>query len=226
MAFGLHAALSAPISRLSKAMSRKGLAGFLGSECERLTPELRVLSIGGAGLVDELLSRKKERTSFSLTRFDIEPYTDPDVVGDICDWRPEGRFDVVFMSEVLEHVRRPRAAIENVYASLAPGGRLVLTVPFLFPIHHQTDDFFRFTRFGLQELLSEFRTVAIVERNSWAETYAVLLARTIKPYNKILKALSPLAVGLAAALYPVLWLLGRLSPSQFMTSGYNVIATR
>jgi SAM-dependent methyltransferase len=224
--FGLHVALSAPITRLSKAMSRKGLATFLGSECERLTRELRVLSIGGAGLVDELLSRKQGQAGFSWTRFDIEPYTEPDVVGDICDWRLEGRFDVVFMSEVLEHVRRPRAAIDNVYASLAPGGRLVLTVPFLFPIHHQTDDFFRFTRFGLQELLSQFRTVAIVERNSWAETYAVLLARAIKPYNRILKAVSPLAVALAAALYPGLWILGRLAPSRFMTSGYNVVATR
>lgn len=223
---GFSAALFAPVVRLSKAISRQGLSSFLSAECERLGAEDRVLSVGGEGLVDDLLSRARQAEGFSWTRLDVEPRTRPDVVGDISSWRRDDGFDVIFLSEVLEHVRRPRAAISNLFASLTPGGRLILTVPFLFPIHHASDDFFRFTRFGLEELLADFETVSIGERTSWAETYAVLLARSIKPYNRALKLLSPLAVLLAAALYPVCWVAGRLLPSRFMTSGYNVIAIK
>ena len=222
----LPATLFAPFAKLSKMISRKGQTSFLEAECKRLSHEHRVLSVGGAGLIDELLAGRKRVACFSWTRLDIEPRTRPDVVGDICQWRQEGSFDAIFMSEVLEHVRRPREAISNVFVSLKPGGRLILTVPFLFPIHHASEDFFRFTRFGLEELLREFETVSIVERNTWAETYAVLLARSIKPYSRALKALSPLVVVLAAVLYPALWVAGRLLPSHYMTSGYHVIAIR
>jgi SAM-dependent methyltransferase len=39
------------------------------------------------------------------------------------------RFDVVVLSHVLEHCRDPRAALRNVRALLAPGGRAILEVP-------------------------------------------------------------------------------------------------
>jgi ubiquinone/menaquinone biosynthesis C-methylase UbiE len=57
----------------------------------------------------------------------------------------DSSFDFVLCSEVLEHVPDPRRAIGEIARVLRPGGRLVLTVPFLYPIHEEPWDFWRFT---------------------------------------------------------------------------------
>jgi ubiquinone/menaquinone biosynthesis C-methylase UbiE len=53
--------------------------------------------------------------------------------------------DLVLCSEVLEHVGRPESALEELARVLRPGGRLVLTVPFLYPLHEEPFDFVRLT---------------------------------------------------------------------------------
>ncbi|MEU4423067.1 class I SAM-dependent methyltransferase [Actinoplanes sp. NPDC024001] len=50
-------------------------------------------------------------------------------VGDILSCDEDGRYDVVFMSQVLEHITRPRDLLEKVSALLAPDGILHLDVP-------------------------------------------------------------------------------------------------
>jgi len=42
---------------------------------------------------------------------------------------PEGAYDLVALLDVLEHVAEDRAALESIARRLAPGGRLLLTVP-------------------------------------------------------------------------------------------------
>lgn len=70
---------------------------------------------------------------------------------------PGQRFDVIVMLDVLEHIEQDVAALERLRASLAPGGRFVITVP-AFPwlwsahdeaLHHQR----RYTRRTLQAAL-------------------------------------------------------------------------
>jgi 2-polyprenyl-3-methyl-5-hydroxy-6-metoxy-1,4-benzoquinol methylase len=47
-----------------------------------------------------------------------------------CEDEPlDGRFDVIVMADVLEHVERPGPALANLVAHLAPGGRLLVTTP-------------------------------------------------------------------------------------------------
>lgn len=43
--------------------------------------------------------------------------------------RLRGRFDTVICLNVLEHVKNPNAALENLFSALAPGGRALLYVP-------------------------------------------------------------------------------------------------
>lgn len=64
------------------------------------------------------------------------------------------RYDVAFCMEVLEHVESPSAVLDNIYENLEPGGRLYMSVPFMFPIHH-TKDYWRFTDQGVRLLLSQ-----------------------------------------------------------------------
>ena len=51
---------------------------------------------------------------------------------------PAGEFDLVITSDVMEHVRRPRAAFAEIHRVLRPGGRHVFTIPVRHPLPPKT----------------------------------------------------------------------------------------
>ena len=67
---------------------------------------------------------------------------------------PAGYFDCVILTQVLQFPS-PEAALGNLWASIAPGGALLLTVPSLGRVdpHDPGTDFWRWTPNGMAELL-------------------------------------------------------------------------
>lgn len=68
---------------------------------------------------------------------------------------PDAIFDVVLMSEVIEHVEDFRSAISEVCRVLKPGGVLLITWPFNYMIHEVPYDFCRLTEFGMENELQK-----------------------------------------------------------------------
>lgn len=66
---------------------------------------------------------------------------------------PDGSFDTVLMSEVLEHLETPQAALSEALRLLRPGGKLILTTPFIWVLHEEPRDFYRYSPYGLRHLL-------------------------------------------------------------------------
>jgi len=62
----------------------------------------------------------------------------------------EGSIDAVVCLEVLEHVRHPQAALAEFARVLKPGGAMLFSMPFLYPIHDAPHDFQRLTQYGLR----------------------------------------------------------------------------
>jgi SAM-dependent methyltransferase len=89
----------------------------------------------------------------------------------------DASFEVVLCTEVLEHVPDPQRAIDEMYRVLVPGGQLLLTTRFLFPIHDAPHDYFRFTKYGLRHLLRRFDITELQEETDAVGTLAVLLQR-------------------------------------------------
>lgn len=80
----------------------------------------------------------------------------PDVFGDAARLPfAEASFDAVVMLEVLEHLAEPALALREIARVLRPRGVLVLSMPFLYPIHDAPFDFQRYTRHGLERALGE-----------------------------------------------------------------------
>jgi SAM-dependent methyltransferase len=67
---------------------------------------------------------------------------------------PDGHFDGILSTQVLEHVPEPRAYLADALRMLRPGGRLALTVPGIWEDHHDEDgsngDYRRWTAQGLR----------------------------------------------------------------------------
>jgi SAM-dependent methyltransferase len=76
---------------------------------------------------------------------------------------PGASFDGVLCSQVFEHVFTPEEFLREICRVLRPGGRLLLTVPFVWDEHEQPQDFGRYTSFGVRALLERngFEIVAL-----------------------------------------------------------------
>ena len=73
-------------------------------------------------------------------------------IGDL----PEGVFQLVVCCSVLEHVDRPWKMAENITRLTAPGGKLYMSVPWVWRYHAYPDDYFRFSFRGVKALFPDF----------------------------------------------------------------------
>ena len=213
---------------LSKIRSRQGLYEFLNPEFANISKDEKVLTIGAGGKVNELLYHYAEKGGFEIISFDIDENKNPDILGDICTYEFEAEsFDTIVMCEVLEHLHAPHLGIETVHHALKKGGKLILTTPFIFPIHDRPYDYFRFTKFGLEHLLSKFHDLFIEERNSALEAIDVLWLRLNKITGKRTHYLKKIIVFTVFYLKrPLTLFLMRYVKTDIMTTGYNVRAIK
>lgn len=68
---------------------------------------------------------------------------------------PDASFDSVLCNQVLEHVFNPDEFLGEISRVLKPGGKLLLTVPFVWDEHEQPYDYARYSSFGLRALLEK-----------------------------------------------------------------------
>jgi SAM-dependent methyltransferase len=96
---------------------------------------------------------------------------------------PDNRFDTIILSEVLEHIAEPGQLWAELTRILKPGGKMLVSVPFLYKIHEAPHDYFRYTEFSLKKFASQNK-LRVVELQSFgglplvlADLYAKMLAK-------------------------------------------------
>jgi len=115
--------------------------------------------------------------------------TKPDVVWNGTDIPlPDGHFDVVLATEVLEHIFDPGHALLEIRRVLKPGGILFFTMPFFWPLHEVPHDAYRYTPFALEDVLYQaaFSDVDIQPTGGWNAALAQMLGLWVrrKPMSK------------------------------------------
>lgn len=61
--------------------------------------------------------------------------------------------DTILSTQTLEHVRDPAHYLKECARLLKPGGYLLISVPMQWRLHEMPHDYWRFTRYGVQELM-------------------------------------------------------------------------
>ena len=170
------------------------------------------------------------------TSIDIDPRRQPDLVADAHQLPfADGEFSVILCTEVLEHLSNPPQAISGMRRVLKPGGKLILSTRFIYPIHDAPGDYYRFTEHGLRYLFRDWQVEILVAETTDFSTLAVLLQRLIYQAdyraNKLVKGFLFLllkiflfSAGLKKQAYGNI---GKTEPADhILASGYYLLAIK
>ncbi|MBN1878773.1 class I SAM-dependent methyltransferase [bacterium] len=151
---------------------------------------------------------------------------------------PDGCFDDVICTQVLEHLAEPELVLRELARVTRSGGRMLLTAPLGFGEHQVPHDYYRYTSYGLNYLLRKAGwTVTNIEpRGGYFRYMAVMMIWTYlyffpesRPFwLKVL--LSPLQIAAALAIIvvgvPIVQSLDRLDHERCITLGFSAECIR
>ena len=85
----------------------------------------------------------------------------------------DGEFDTIILSDVLEHISGPDDLWKEMARILAPGGKIIVSVPFYYWLHEQPHDYYRYTEFALRRFV-ERSGLSVVQLESMGGTPEVM----------------------------------------------------
>lgn len=167
-------------------------ASFVGKSAGKF-----IRNIGDDKVIVNLGSGVK-RIRDGVINVDFYPFSDVDVVADIgklpfCD----NSVDAVICEFVLEHTKNPQQIIGEIYRVLKSDGQIYIAVPFVASFHSSPDDYYRWSKQGLREFLSDFKEREVGIRcgptsamlsciNEWL---AIVLSFGLRPLQQFLMML-------------------------------------
>jgi len=115
----------------------------------------RIIAEVGEGLILDCGAGLRPVYYDHVVNLEICPYMTTDVRG-VGERLPfvDAVFDAVFSFNVLEHVRNPFLAAQELIRVLKPGGKLYAVVPFLQPFHAYPHHYYNMTAEGLANLFT------------------------------------------------------------------------
>lgn len=105
----------------------------------------------------------------------------------------DGAFDTIVLSDVLEHMPDPALLWREMTRVLAPGGQVIMNVPFYYSVHAHPHDYYRYTNFALERFvaLNALTLVCLLPVGGIVEIMADLFA---KAFSKLPLLGPPLAM--------------------------------
>ena len=142
----------------------------------------------------------------------------------------------VLLLDVLEHIPDPAGCLQEIHRVLLPCGRLIIQIPFLYPVHDKPLDFQRWTIYGISRMLEKAGFIVTVNEVTGTplETSGLLLNIALcKSVINLYNQRNPLclAVLLLPVIVPLINLcslfLGKLAPQDdCMPFRYRILAEK
>lgn len=193
----------------------------------------RILDIGG--------KKNNKRGNFRPPLHDIDQWeflnidatTNPDYCCSAEDIPlKDGFFDFIVMTEVAEHLYEPHKVINECSRLLKPQGKLVMTMPFLYPIHADPFDYQRWTpeKIKLELARSGFCNINVMPMGSVFAVIYDLIYFSLGPASSnrnslINRLILKFIVKPSSVIFYILDNL-YLDKSQFITTGFYVLAIK
>ena len=211
--------------RFSKIFSRANLYNYLDDAIEKYvlqnpdfnTKNLNAINIGAGGGIGYHIKKKVK-----CIETDIDEKRNPDLILDIQDMNSikSSSIDIIFCLEVLEHVKNPFKAVEEIKRVLKPNGIFIGSTPFMMPIHDEPYDYFRYTKYGILNLFNEFECLELKERNSYMKSWYVILLRLLNVGNIKQRLFGIMLFPFMLLLLPFILLFDAVITNKQSTTGY------
>ena len=137
-------------------------------------------------------------------------------------------FESVICTGVLEHLEEPDVALKECVRVLKSNGVAIYTVPFIWHLHEEPRDFYRFTKYGLDYQFQKagFEVIEIKALSGFWVTFGQLFVYNLYRFNlgplrwfRIIDAIGLMLQGLA-------YLLDRFDRTEQWTWMYMVVARK
>lgn len=197
-----------------------------------------MLDVGCGTRRYESIFRRSVDEYIGLDWPEIENRAYPDVVGDaMCIPFMTGSIDTILATELMEHLPSPQIFLAEVARVIRNNGVLILSVPFMEPLHEEPRDYYRFTPYSLRVLLEQngFSIRQLWNKGGW---WSVVLGSFVNQaiYNwassldesghRRYGILTLIVLPVCAILQWLGYHLDRVFHSRKYTLGYTVVAVR
>jgi SAM-dependent methyltransferase len=137
-------------------------------------------------------------------------------------------FDTAICTAVLEHLEEPEQALRECNRVLKPGGIAVYSVPFIWHLHEEPRDFYRYTKYGLKYLFEKagFEIVELEALSGFWVTFGQLFVYNIYRFNRGPLRFIPIIPIIGLAIQGISYILDRFDKSEQWTWMYMVVARK
>lgn len=159
------------------------------------------------------------------------PHTGKDVSieieSDVYNIRECDKYDTILCTQVFEHLEEPENALLAMNRALREDGILLLSTNFIWHIHEQPRDFFRYTKFGLQYLVEKagFKLIEVKAMTGFWVTFGQELAYYIYKFGSI-SLLKPVVFVLVQTIQIASLILEKIDKDESYTANYLVVAKK
>jgi SAM-dependent methyltransferase len=139
---------------------------------------------------------------------------------------PDSTYDTVLCTCVLEHLEEPARALADAHRVLVDGGLAIYTVPFIWHLHEEPRDFYRFTRHGLVHLFAQagFEIDEIRSIGGFWVAFGQEFAYYVYRLNRGPLRRARVVPAIAIAIQRIASMLDRVDRGEMWPSHYLVIA--
>lgn len=118
---------------------------------KKLPSNAVILNIGS-------LSKDLRALHPGIINLDLTYYSNVNLIGDATGLPIRDEcMDMIILKNVLEHIKSPQMALNEIERVLKKGAYLYVKIPFLQPFHAVPDDYQRYTKNGMKKLFKNYK---------------------------------------------------------------------
>lgn len=137
-------------------------------------------------------------------------------------------FDSAICTAVLEHLEEPEQALRECYRVLKSGGTAIYSVPFIWHLHEEPRDFYRYSKYGLKYLFEKtnFEVLEITPLSGFWVTFGQLFVYNLYRFNRGPLRYIPIIPATGIVIQCVSYILDHFDKSEQWTWMYMVVARK
>ena len=137
-------------------------------------------------------------------------------------------FDCALCTAVLEHLEEPELALKECWRVLKRGGVVIYSVPFIWHLHEEPRDFYRFSKYGLKYLFEKvgFEIIEIKALSGFWVTFGQLFVYNLYRFNQGPLRFIPIIPAMGLVIQGISYLFDKIDKTEQWTWMYIVVVRK